>query len=1343
MTDKQTPELNRLPPSPRARPTIGFFVEVTDEYHCLIWSGVQEVSRQQDVNLITFIGGSPGNISGFWSQSTIIYNLAHAGNLDGLIMVSGNLNKYISPEEFTIFYQRYTAMPMVSLVDILPNIPSIMVDNQAGLRNLITHLIVDHGYRRIACITGPAYNVEAQQRYQVYTEVLAQHGLPLNPDLVVVSDYYVKAGMAAMNDLLDRQTDIEAVIAPNDPAASGVMQALQQRGLRVPEDVAVIGFDDRRWSKYTIPPLSTVRQPIADLGRRAVELLLAQLRGEAAPELTLLPTEMVTRRSCGCPLPILVQTAAGPVTLVDEPLAAALARRRLEIMAEMAQTMGESQHEFALQVAGKLLDAFKTELTDQAHTPGAFLAALEQSLHQAAPVGGELTGWHGVISTLRRRVLPYLGDNRLLVQAEDLWQQARVMIGEIERGVQVNAGFRAEEQSQTLREIEATLITTFDLAELTNVLVKGLPRLGIESCYLVLYENPPPYQYPQPAPEWSRLILAYAAGQRLDLEAGGRRFPSRQLLPEGVWPEDRQLDLLVEPLFFREQQIGFILFDAQREERLVYEVLRGQISSALKGSLLVQQEEKRAHQLQTVAEVGAIVSTILDTQKLLQTVVDLTKDRFNLYHAHIYLFDEIGDTLVLTAGAGEVGRLMVADKWSIPRGREQSLVAKAFRTQQGIIVNDVRVNPDWLPNPLLPDTCAELAVPLLIGERALGVLDVQSDRVGHFTEDDVRVQTTLAAQIAVALENARLFEQSQKSDMLLRERVKELDCLNDIGREMEENPPPLPELLQWITERIPAAMNYPHLSVAAIEFDGQVYGRPEAIPLPNQITHGLYIGGQIMGRIYIAHTEKHDFIDEESALLGGIATRVSGFIENQRLFEQTRQRAIALEEATNFLDSIIENIPTMLFVKEAAELRFVRWNKAGEELNGRLRAEMLGKNDYDFFPKAEADFFVAKDREILNSGKQVDILEEPIHTPHRGLRFLDTRKIPILGPDGKPKYLLGLSEDITERKQTEEERGRLLAEVRRLAAIVENHPDFIGVGTMSGQVLYVNPAGLKMMGLPPDYKVSALQINDFYPPEDANRLLQEGVPQALAKGYWSTEANLRQADGVIVPVEETVSIILDTEGQPSAFSVTMHDITNRKVAATEQARLLTEVEAAYRQFVRREWEKYLTEQHQGQWHIEHQQTGLSVVPEAEAWLAQTQAQVLQEGKTKIAGGVAASDEAQTQAKVAALVAPIVLRGQVIGTLNLQDASNNRAWTAEEIALVEAVSEQLALTVENLRLFDDTQRRATREQLTRQITDKLHTAPDVDSIIQTGLTELAKSLGVSRTYVKLSSPAKQK
>jgi PAS domain S-box-containing protein len=132
--------------------------------------------------------------------------------------------------------------------------------------------------------------------------------------------------------------------------------------------------------------------------------------------------------------------------------------------------------------------------------------------------------------------------------------------------------------------------------------------------------------------------------------------------------------------------------------------------------------------------------------------------------------------------------------------------------------------------------------------------------------------------------------------------------------------------------------------------------------------------------------------------------------------------ALALDrgaaDSHRFLDAIVENIPHMVFVKEAERLAFALFNRAGEELLGIPRDQLIGKNDYDFFPQEDADFFQKKDRETLSNKVLVDIPEEPLETA-RGTRWLHTKKVPIMDESGTPRYMLGISEDITERKAAE------------------------------------------------------------------------------------------------------------------------------------------------------------------------------------------------------------------------------------------------------------------------------------------------------------------------------------
>jgi GAF domain-containing protein len=121
---------------------------------------------------------------------------------------------------------------------------------------------------------------------------------------------------------------------------------------------------------------------------------------------------------------------------------------------------------------------------------------------------------------------------------------------------------------------------------------------------------------------------------------------------------------------------------------------------------------------------------------------------------------------------------MVSEGRQIPLDSEKSLVARAARTRQGAVVNDVHADPDFLPHPLLPETKSEQAVPMIVGDKVLGVLDVQSELLNRFTEIDVNIKTTLAAQVAVALQNARTFEQAQS-------QAKRESMLNTIGQKIQ------------------------------------------------------------------------------------------------------------------------------------------------------------------------------------------------------------------------------------------------------------------------------------------------------------------------------------------------------------------------------------------------------------------------------------------------------------------------------------------------------------------------------------------------------------------------------
>jgi PAS domain S-box-containing protein len=185
----------------------------------------------------------------------------------------------------------------------------------------------------------------------------------------------------------------------------------------------------------------------------------------------------------------------------------------------------------------------------------------------------------------------------------------------------------------------------------------------------------------------------------------------------------------------------------------------------------------------------------------------------------------------------------------------------------------------------------------------------------------------------------------------------------------------------------------------------------------------MRVQGQPYGVLVVLRHRTSDAFDEldlelamDLANHAAISIANAQHIDALRENEELRRAKEQIDHANGFLDAIIENIPDMVFVKDADKLAFTRFNRAGEELLGLTRDKLLGKTDYDFFPPEEAMHFQGMDRETLRNKVLVDIAEEPIHTAH-GKRWLHTKKVPIVDATGTPRYLLGISQDITNAKQ--------------------------------------------------------------------------------------------------------------------------------------------------------------------------------------------------------------------------------------------------------------------------------------------------------------------------------------
>ncbi len=307
---------------------------------------------------------------------------------------------------------------------------------------------------------------------------------------------------------------------------------------------------------------------------------------------------------------------------------------------------------------------------------------------------------------------------------------------------------------------------------------------------------------------------------------------------------------------------------------------------------------------------------------------------------------------------------------------------------------------------------AALSIPISVTDAEVGVIQLadEGDRVWSAMEAEIARAT--ASVLGQHIDNLRLLAQAEEY------RSKAEQAARRLTREGWES---------FLKTRNQLESGYLYDLNRVRSLTEHHNGSRTAIVQP------IVVQTESMGELAVA--SEVETSQEAIEIVAAVAAQLSNHIENLRLLEQTQERSLELEETETFLNSVIESLPNMLFVKDAEELRFVRWNKAAEEIVGFSQEQMIGKNDYDFFPKAEADFFTSKDRQVLTEGKSIDIAEETLVTPHRGARLMHTRKAPVYGLDGKPKYLLGVAEDITEQKKAEAALARRATELATVAQV--------------------------------------------------------------------------------------------------------------------------------------------------------------------------------------------------------------------------------------------------------------------------------------------------------------------
>jgi DNA-binding LacI/PurR family transcriptional regulator len=549
-------------------PRVGLFLRGGSyAYQDEIVTGAHQEASTHGVNLYCLLGG---NVT-LPDPRNFVYALPDPGALDAAVFVRDTMGADDGDRAVGAMLERLGPLPVCTIGSRERGVPCVAINNSSGVRALTRHLIEKHDCKRIAFVTG--HGREAEQRLAGYRAGHRDLGVSPAEQLLIRGDFRFGAGQDAVARLFGSGGGCDAIVAANDWMALGAMEALRARGLRVPEDVAVVGFDDLDDAKFATPALTTVQQSPRQLGIEAVRLVLARLRGETCGDV-LLETLPQIRRSCGCSR----ATRRGDA---EPPVSSGLMRRKPDYAGWAGATAARGPApgpSLPRDWSERMVASLRRDL--ERGRSGSFLATVDEIIGTAEV--GNVSAWHQPIATLRREVIRDLpATTAELALAESIFESTHILIGDHAERVQGRQRLAIEAAFRALEDLGSDVRTSIDRPSIGRALAAHLPGLHVKSCAVVIDQE----ARAPTGDDQARLIIAWDHERGLSKTVGSVAFRAGALLPEAFRPARRHT-LMVQPLFFQSEAFGWCVLEMDPPRAAVGEAIPAQISAALKVTTL-------------------------------------------------------------------------------------------------------------------------------------------------------------------------------------------------------------------------------------------------------------------------------------------------------------------------------------------------------------------------------------------------------------------------------------------------------------------------------------------------------------------------------------------------------------------------------------------------------------------------------------------------------------------------------------------------------------------------------------------------------------------------------------
>ncbi|MGB4406842.1 MAG: substrate-binding domain-containing protein [Sphaerochaeta sp.] len=521
-----------------------FTASLDDAYQSTVWHAISQRAQEKGFGSISFLGSRLGSPIASEASSNLAYHLANRRNIDGLIIIASALETFLTTVDLKAFFAPLADLPRVSIGMRIPGMSDVIVDGNQALAQVIEHLIVEHKPKRFALISGPASHDEANSRLGVFCSVLGRHAIPLDERLKFTGTFTQDSGVQGVAAFCETGLAFDALVCLNDRMAQGALEELRRRGIRVPEDVALVGFDGIESSLYTLPPLTTAMQPMSELGLTSVDILSRLMLGGEEEHLTLECTPII-RESCGCK----------PVFYYATEIQ--------EIPSYASKAERSSINELTASVIANDYDSL--------------IIGLNRAIEGTRAENGTLSRWYEYLAYIEHHCRHQgLADQHFL---DTLIGAARAFTAEKVGSYQATKRIEAESSFETLRRVSAILSGVFDLSAMFKNLKKGLQMFGIEQGYLAVFNKD------------KRKVRYFMDISKENQEAHTipQEFKRVSLLPPIIESSWRQGQWILMPLVYESEQLGYLIVPIGIEIPALYDILQEQVSSNLKGILLLEQ----------------------------------------------------------------------------------------------------------------------------------------------------------------------------------------------------------------------------------------------------------------------------------------------------------------------------------------------------------------------------------------------------------------------------------------------------------------------------------------------------------------------------------------------------------------------------------------------------------------------------------------------------------------------------------------------------------------------------------------------------------------------------------